>query len=95
MAAAQGPPPEDVPNASHVCEIPAETHGVVDSSDCFRLAGIAHAAGAPSDKSAGLDLLVRRGARVEPDTPLYRIEARTETGLDAARKNHAFSIRES
>ncbi len=99
MAAAQGPPPEDVPDAPHVCEIPAETHGIVDAIDCFRLAGIARAAGAPSDKGAGLDLLVHRGARVEPDTPLYRIEARTETGLDAAlaraRENHAFSIRES
>ena len=99
MAAAQGPPPEDVPNASHVFEIPAETRGIVDAIDCFRLAGIARAAGAPSDKGAGLDLLVRRGTRVEPDTPLYRIEARTKTGLDTAlaraRENHAFSIRES
>ena len=98
MTAAQGPPPEDVPEASHASEIVAGSAGIVDAIDCFRLAGIARAAGAPADKSAGLDLLVRHGARVEPDMPLYRIQARTEAGLDAAlaraRENHAFSIRE-
>ena len=98
MTAAQGPPPEDVPEASHASEIVAGSAGIVDAIDCFRLAGIARAAGAPADKSAGLDLLVRHGARVEPDTPLYRVQARTETGLDAAlaraRENHAFSILE-
>ena len=98
MAAAQGPPPEDIPEASHASEIVAGSAGIVDAIDCFRLAGIARAAGAPADKGAGLDLMARHGARVEPNTPLYRIQARTGAGLDAAlaraRENHAFSIRE-
>ena len=97
MAAAQGRPPETVPEPSHAAEVAAGADGVVAGIDCFGIAGIARDAGAPTDKSAGLDLLARVGDRVERGTPLYRIQARSGDRLEAAvaraRESHGFSIR--
>ena len=96
MIAAQGPPPEEVLVGQYTVEIAAPRAGAVDTIDCFALAGIARAAGAPVDKGAGLDLFVRPGAIVAEGEPLYRLHARTGKGLDAARKraaeNTAFTI---
>lgn len=85
MIAAQGPPPEEVDIGAHTVTIAADADGTVDFIDCFALSGIARAAGAPIDKSAGIDLFARPGEQVEAGQPLYRIHARTEDGLDAAR----------
>lgn len=84
IAAAQGPPPEAVPDAPHAVEVLAGDGGVVTGMDCYRLSGIARAAGAPADKCAGIDLMVEPGGRVERGTPLYRIQSRTEAGLHTA-----------
>lgn len=97
MAAAQGAPPEAVPEPAHAAEVAAGVDGVVAGIDCFGLAGIARDAGAPADKSAGLDLLARVGDHVERGTPLYRIQARSgdrlEAALARAAENHGFSVR--
>ena len=85
MIAAQGPPPEEVAIGSHTVTIAADADGIVDFIDCFALSGIARAAGAPIDKGAGLDLFARPGDRVVAGQPLYRIHARTDNGLEAAR----------
>ena len=96
MIAAQGPPPEQVEIGSHTVTIAAEEDGTVEFIDCFALSGIARAAGAPHDKGAGLDLFARAGEQVGAGQPLYRIHARTEEGLDAARtrvaEDHAYRI---
>ena len=85
MIAAQGPPPEEVAIGTHTVTIAADADGTVDFIDCFALSSIARAAGAPVDKGAGLDLFARPGDSVVAGQPLYRIHARTEYGLDAAR----------
>ena len=99
MIFAQGPAPEAVTAGRHATEIAAGADGVIESVDCFQLAGIARAAGAPRDKRAGLDLMARPGERVCRDAPLYRIHAGTETGLAAATArasvDHAFRICET
>jgi thymidine phosphorylase len=96
IIAAQGPPPEQIDIGTHTVTIAADEDGIVDFIDCFALSGIARAAGAPVDKGAGLDLFARPGENVVAGAPLYRIHARTEDGLDAARtrvaEDHAFRI---
>ncbi|HEX9835559.1 MAG TPA: thymidine phosphorylase family protein, partial [Alphaproteobacteria bacterium] len=57
-------------------EVTAPRQGRVAAVDCFRIARIARLAGAPLDKGAGVDLLVRPGDRVALRQPLYRIHAR-------------------
>jgi thymidine phosphorylase len=99
MIAAQGPPPEQVGIGTHTVTVAADEGGIVDFIDCFALSGIARAAGAPVDKGAGLDLFARPGETVSAGTPLYRVHARSEDGLDAARtriaEDHAFWILKS
>lgn len=96
MIAAQGAPPEIVEIGEFVAEVTAGRDGTVGEIDCFALASIARDAGAPKDKGAGIDLLVRYGDPVTAETPLYRVHARTQAGLDAARtraaEDHAFRI---
>lgn len=65
-------------------EIAAERSGTVAAIDCYRVAGIARRAGAPSEKSAGIDLFKQRGDAVERGEPLYRIHAAEEPDLDEA-----------
>jgi thymidine phosphorylase len=57
-------------------EVTAPRQGRVAAVDCYRIARIARLAGAPLDKGAGVDLLVRPGDRVALRQPLYRIHAR-------------------
>lgn len=98
IIAAQGPPPEQVQIGRNTVIITADQDGIVEFIDCFALSGIARAAGAPTDKGAGIDLFARAGETVDAGAPLYRIHARTQDGLDAARarvaEDHAFRIRE-
>lgn len=99
MCAEQGPPPEETEIGRHSVTIAADADGSVDYIDCYTLASIARAAGAPVDKGAGLDLFTRPGDRVAAGQPLYRIHARSEDGLDAARtkvaEDAAFRILEA
>jgi thymidine phosphorylase len=96
ICALQGPPPETVEIGRHAVTVAADTAGTVESIDCFALAGIARAAGAPTDKGAGLDLFAHPGRPVDKGEPLYRVHARTADGLDKARtrigENAAFKI---
>ncbi|MEK9644477.1 MAG: phosphonate metabolism protein/1,5-bisphosphokinase (PRPP-forming) PhnN [Alphaproteobacteria bacterium] len=96
ICALQGPPPETAEIGSYTAEIKAVAYGTVGEIDCFALAGIARAAGAPADKGAGIDLLAGVGASVSRDDAIYRIHARDENALEAAvaraAENHAFRI---
>jgi thymidine phosphorylase len=96
IISAQGRPDEPVRIGVHIAEISAGQSGVIESIDCFTLAGIARTAGAPADKGAGIDMLARPGERVDADTPLYRIHGHSGNALAAARaraeKDHAFRI---
>jgi thymidine phosphorylase len=52
--------------------------------DGYAISGIARDAGAPVDKSAGVDLVARIGDRVRPGDPLYLIHGCAAAPLDAA-----------
>ena len=58
--------------------------GVVGEIDGWRLAGIARAAGAPSDKAAGVDLHLTVGDVIGPGSALYTIHATAQPDLVAA-----------
>lgn len=59
--------------------------GIVGAIDCHMIARIARLAGAPMDKTAGIDLLRKVGERVREGEALYRIHACSDTGLGFAR----------
>jgi len=65
-------------------DIKAARAGRITAIDCERIARIARQAGAPMDKGAGVDLLVKAGAEVRSGEAMYRIHASTQTGLDFA-----------
>ncbi len=88
MIAAQGRSEEEMEPGTEVLEILAGKPGRIQSVDCFALAGIARAAGAPVDKRAGLDLLVQTGDAVATDTPILLIHSSKADRLAAAR-DHA------
>ena len=67
---------------THVVRAPSAAR--VEDVDGWQVAGIARRAGAPSDKSAGIDLAVRPGQRVAINETLYTIHATTAAELDAA-----------
>lgn len=80
-----------------VHEAVATASGVVSSVDSYQISGIARSAGAPMDKSAGIDLLVGEGSSVNAGDPLYLIHASVETDFRAAversENNSVFEIR--
>ncbi|MXN67281.1 thymidine phosphorylase [Stappia sp. GBMRC 2046] len=63
------------PNAPYRHEIAAHRRGTVTSIDNHRLARVAKLAGAPDDKSAGLELHVRLGDAIEAGQPLFTVHA--------------------
>jgi len=69
----------------HRHEVRASASGTVRAIDCHRIARIARLAGAPLDKTAGIDLLHKIGAQVRRGDALYRIHADSLTGLGFAR----------
>lgn len=66
------------------CPVMAPTAGVVSQLDGWRIAEIARRAGAPLDKSAGIDLHVGEGATVSAGQVLYLIHASSATDLESA-----------
>jgi thymidine phosphorylase len=83
IVAAQGAIPQIRPaRLTHVVRAPSAA--IVEDVDGWQVAGIARRAGAPSDKSAGIDLAVHRGQRVAANEALYTIHASTAAELEAA-----------
>lgn len=64
--------------------VTADRSGNVVRIDGYAISGIAREAGAPVDKSAGIDLVARIGDRVRPGDPLYLIHGSAAAQLDAA-----------
>jgi thymidine phosphorylase len=85
IIAAQGPSERQLAPGPLRHEVKAADSGRISAIDCERIARIARHAGAPMDKAAGIDLLIKSGAVVRAGDVLYRIHSSTETGLDFAR----------
>lgn len=66
------------------CEIKAAASGAVAELDCWQLARIARAAGAPQYKGAGVELLKKVGDAASRGEPLYRIYSEIGTDFDLA-----------
>lgn len=77
-----------------VHEVVARNSGVIGEIDSYRISGIARRAGAPMDKSAGVDLIARLGDNISAGDPLYLIHANVETdfriAVDAAEQESGF-----
>jgi thymidine phosphorylase len=74
----------EIPKAMHTQAIFASTGGIVRSIDNRRISRVAKLAGAPLDKTAGVDMKVQVGGRVEKDQPLYVVHASALGELDYA-----------
>ena len=75
IIAAQGASPVAPELGRLVQDVPAAADGVISRIDCYRIARIARAAGAPGERGAGIDLFKKTGAPVQAGEPLYRIYA--------------------
>lgn len=67
-------------------EVPSPAPGIISGIDCWRISGIARRAGAPQDKTAGIDLLKIIGDPVAEGEPLYRIHAGADADFAAAKE---------
>ncbi len=83
IMAAQGVRASALPAAlTHV--VRAAQAGTIADVDGWRIAGIARCAGAPADKTAGIDLQVEAGQQVAAGDALYTIHAAEAADLSAA-----------
>jgi AMP phosphorylase len=76
--------PEEIPVGDKMEVIPAPSSGYIAQVSNRIINEIARAAGAPSDKGAGLRILVKEGRKVEKGEPLMEIYAEHENKLDQA-----------
>ncbi|MAU95291.1 MAG: phosphonate metabolism protein/1,5-bisphosphokinase (PRPP-forming) PhnN [Fulvimarina sp.] len=83
IAAGQGIHPTAVPGPL-VQSVRSDHAGIVGSIDGWHLAGIARRAGAPHDKSAGVDLHVAVGQAIEAGDACYTIHASDIASLERA-----------
>ena len=83
ICAAQGGMREP-PIAPHTRDIEADHAGTLRSIDNRRLARAAKLAGAPGSPAAGLEVLVRLGARIQSGQPLMRLHANATGELEYA-----------
>ncbi|MBJ3777025.1 phosphonate metabolism protein/1,5-bisphosphokinase (PRPP-forming) PhnN [Acuticoccus mangrovi] len=83
IASAQGARPIVRPGSLHHT-VRARTAGAIARADGWHLAGIARTAGAPHDKSAGVDLHVRPGVSVARGEALYTIHASDIAAMERA-----------
>ncbi len=77
-------------------DVLADADGFVIEIDNLHIAKIARLAGAPMDKGAGVDLLVKLGDQVSLGSPLYRIHAEFRADFEfaiAAIKEHGSGYR--
>jgi thymidine phosphorylase len=81
---AQGRRERAVEPGRFVRPVKATRSGTVTEINSWTIAGIARRAGAPMDKSAGVDLLCREGADLRAGDPLYLVHAGSETDLATA-----------
>ena len=67
-----------------IYEVISDRSGIIETIDSAQISGIARTAGAPMDKSAGIDLLVRVGDNVSAGAPLYLIHGNVENDVRIA-----------
>ena len=93
---AQGRAKKQIKPGSRTYEVLAARGGAVKSIDCWRMARIARAAGAPLFPGAGVDLLKKTGEQVKKGGALYRIHAEMRSDFDLAKRmadeNSGFSL---
>ncbi|MCK4878610.1 MAG: thymidine phosphorylase, partial [Candidatus Heimdallarchaeota archaeon] len=77
---------DDIPKADYVESIVAKDEGVVYGVDSAPISTIARQAGAPSDKTAGVVLKVKRGERYKKGDTLFEIHSSSEERLTSAIK---------
>ena len=82
----QGEPPQSFRPGSLTHDVCADRAGVVSEIDNKRIAHLAHLAGAPLDKGAGIDLFRKLGDTVKEGDPLYRIHAEFKADYHFARE---------
>jgi len=75
---------QDVPTASHVKSVKVPASGIIQSIDNRRLSRLAKLAGAPEDKTAGVELFVRLGAEVTTGEVLFNVHSGSRKKLDLA-----------
>ena len=79
-----------------VYAVTASRSGTISKIDSHRISGIARRAGAPMDKSAGVDLAIRLGEEVKAGDTLYFIHANVESDFriagDAAENESGIEI---
>lgn len=75
---------ETVRPGAYTQVVNAPSSGAVAEIDGWCVAGLARLAGAPMDKSAGIDLMARVGETVRAGDPLYLIHAGSEADLATA-----------
>ncbi|MFO8155645.1 MAG: thymidine phosphorylase family protein [Pseudomonadota bacterium] len=92
----QGAPPTEYHPGPLIHEVVADRDGVVTAIDNKEIAHLAHLAGAPLDKGAGIDLFHKVGDPVHTGDPLFRIHAEFKADFHFAREycrhHSAFTI---
>lgn len=83
-----------IPKAQFTQTITASQQGYIVDIHNGHIAKLAKLAGAPHDKTAGVDLHTPLNTKVEKGQPLYTIHANTQDGLDYARdyRNHVSHV---
>ncbi len=77
---------DDIPIADYIDSIDAKNDGVVYGVDSAAISTIARQAGAPSDKTAGVLLKVKRGEKFKKGDQLFEIHSSSESRLTSAIK---------
>lgn len=95
---AQGSQPDELSFGRLSFQVLADRSGTIEAIDCARISRLAILAGAPDEKGAGIDLLMKVGERVTAAAPLYRIHANVEADFrracDEAATDSAYHIYE-
>ena len=77
---------DDIPVADYKESITATSDGVVYAVDSAAISTLARQAGAPTDKTAGVHLQIKRGDRFKKGDTLFEIHSSSEGRLTAATK---------
>lgn len=74
----------EIPKSKHKCPHLAKKDGIVSAIDNRRISRLAKLAGAPIDKTAGVDLHTPIGTKVSTGTPLFTVHAGSRGELNYA-----------